>query len=73
MKTKLNKAQAIANTVDCSHDIDITMFQRSELKDLRDSITDFLATGVETEELTSPGDVLYGEEDDFILDENEEE
>ena len=63
--SKQEKAQAIVNMVDCSHDVDLTLFERGELKSLRDSIDDLLKTRVKLEKLTPPGDILYS---DFVAD-----
>ena len=64
MNRKLQKAIEIQRLIDTRLGIDITAYQRSDLRYLSDNLQTFLNTGVETEDL-SPVDELHSAEDEM--------
>jgi len=57
----MKKAQKIQHQIDDDFNIDVAMFQNTDLRRLRDKISEFLETGVETEELKPAGDYTQEE------------
>lgn len=52
MSMNLKAAQKIQSTIDIEFGFDIAVFQRSELRSLAEMLEAFLATEVETDDLT---------------------